>query len=261
MNRQPARSALYEGVVWHERTRPFRRSFRTRVWFPYLDLDELPDLLAASRLLDDRRWRPLRFQRSDHHGDPAVPLVDAVRDLVEDRTGERPDGPVRLLAHLRTWGWCFNPLSLAYCHDADGVLRWVVAEVTNTPWKERHAYVLPAGIDGVRGHEESKQLHVSPFWPMEQRYRFELSAPGEDLRVRIENVALDGPDAGEVVHAAGLSLRRRPLTDRALVRMLVRHPLLTHRVSAGIHRHAAVLAARGARFRPHPRRRTEEVVR
>jgi uncharacterized protein len=263
----PTGSALYEGVVWHERRRPFRRSFRSRIWLPLLDLDELPGLLASVPLLDDRPWRPLQFRRSDHHGDPTAPLADAVRDLVAERTGERPDGPIRMLAHLRTWGWCFNPLTLYYCHDragspdGAGPLRWVVAEVTNTPWKERHAYVLPAGPDGVHGHEEPKRLHVSPFWPMEQRYRFELSAPGEQLAVRIENLAPGDTEDAEVVHVAGLALRRRPLTNRALARLLLRHPLLTHRVTAGIHRHAAALAARGARYQPHPRRQTRETVR
>lgn len=254
-------SALYEGVVWHERRTPFPRSFRMRLWLPYLDLDELPALLAGLRLLSDRPGRPLRYRRADFVGDPDAPLADTVRDLVAERTGERPDGPVRMLAHLRTWGWCFNPLALHFCHDPAGELRHVVAVVTNTPWKERHAYVLPAGPDGVRGHEADKVLHVSPFWPMDHRYRFDVSAPGEQLAVRIENREVgyhDGgePEAGDVQHVAGLSLRRRPLTDATLARALLRHPLLTHRVSSGIHVHAARLLARGARVHPHPRTRS-----
>lgn len=252
-------SGLYEGVVWHERRTPFHRSFRMRVWLPYLDLDELPGLVDDLRLLSDRPGRPLRYRRADFVGDPGAPLADAVRDLVAERTGARPGGPVRMLAQLRTWGWCFNPLALHFCHDADGRLRHVVAVVTNTPWKERHAYVLPAGPDGVSGHETDKALHVSPFWPMQQRYRFDVTAPGEELAVRIENRAAGygpggEPEAGDVEHVAGLALRRRPLTDATLARALLRHPLLAHRVSSGIHLHAARLAVRGARFHPHPRR-------
>ena len=99
-------------------------------------------------------------------------------------------------------------------------------------------------------------MHVSPFWPMSQHYRFTLSVPGEHLLVRIENIADEGDHAGELMHVAGLSLDRHPLTQRGLMRCLVRYPVLTHRVSAGIHVHAAVLALRGARFYPHPKRRS-----
>ncbi len=254
-------SALYEGTVWHERRTPVERRFSMRVWLPYLDLEELPELMADLPLLDERPFRPLRFRRSDHHGDPSVPLLDAVRATVGAHTGDHLDGPVRMLAHLRTWGWCFNPLTLYYCHGADGSLRHVLAEVTNTPWKERHAYVLPAGSEGVVGHEAPKLLHVSPLWPMTQRYRFLVSPPGDELRLRIENVAEDGPEAGTVVHVAGLTLRRRAITNTALGRLLLRHPFLTHRVSAGIHVQAAMLVARGARFHPHPRRRAQEPLR
>ena len=117
--------------------------FRIPMWMAYLDLDELPAVRRAVPLLSEGRWSPLRFRRSDYLGDVQVPLADAVRSLVAERTGERPTGPVCMLAHLRQWGWCFNPLTLYYCHDEGGTLRWVVAEVTNTPWKERHSYVLP----------------------------------------------------------------------------------------------------------------------
>lgn len=257
-------SALYRGSTWHERRQPFRRSFRRRLWLAYVNLDEVASLAVRVPLISQRRWRPVQFRRSDYLvgiGDDPTPLADRVRDLVAERTGERPTGPVCMLAHLRQWGWCFNPLTLYYCHDTGGVLRWVVAEVTNTPWKERHAYVLPAAADGVHGYETDKLLHVSPFWPMQHRYRFEIPTPGEQLSVRIENLAREGAQAGEVMHVAGLSLDRSELTRPVLIRCLLRYPFLTHRVSLGIHLHAAVLIMRRARFYSHPKRRTHEAVR
>ena len=172
---------ILTGTVWHDRRSPRSHRFTYRMWWADLDLDRLDDTVSTSRVLSMHPSAPLQFRRADYLGDPDVPLADAVRDLVEQRTGDRPLGAIRLVAHLRTGWWCFNPIALYLCHDDGGDLRWVVADVTNTPWKERHQYVLPATPTGVSGHEEAKALHVSPFMPMDQRYRFDLDDSGDAL--------------------------------------------------------------------------------
>ena len=122
----------------------------------------------------------LRFRRSDYHGDPAVALADAVRDTVERETGIRPAGPIRLLTNLRSLGLCFNPVSFYYCFDAAGQqLQAVLAEVTNTPWGERQAYV----IAGEAGRFQ-KLMHVSPFMPMDQAYTLRTGPRPSVLRSR-----------------------------------------------------------------------------
>jgi DUF1365 family protein len=68
--------------------------------------------------------------------------------LLEHRTGSAPAGPIRLLTHLRTFGHCFNPVSFYYCFTPQEQLDAVVAEVTSTPWGERHAYVLERSGEG-----------------------------------------------------------------------------------------------------------------
>ena len=250
-------SALYEGKTWHQRRVPFTRSFSMKMWMAYINLDEI-STLDEHVFVSKSRMRPLQFRRSDYLGDPQTSLSDAVRAVLKDVTGEQFEGTIHMLSQLRTWGWCFNPLSLFYCYDNSARLRWVVAEVTNTPWKESATYVLPASAEGVSGHVEHKRLHVSPLWPMTQDYSFTLSVPDENLSVRIDNISTDGDNMGDIVHVAGLTLHRLPLTNRNLVRLLVKRPLLTHRVTAGIHRHAIILMARGARFHSHPKRRRKE---
>jgi DUF1365 family protein len=227
-------SALYEGSIRHRRFAVRRREFRHRIAMAYVDLDELPRLLGG-RLV---RSRPglVRFRRRDYLGDPALPLDAAVRALVAERTGRAPAGPVRVLTHLRTFGHCFNPVSFYYCFAAGGErLEAVVAEVTNTPWGERHAYVL--------GGELEKELHVSPFMPMDQRYFARAPAPGETLSVHIES-----RQDGEVAFDATLGLKRRPLTGRSLLRPLA--PTL--RMLALIYGHAVALKLRGVPVQPHP---------
>jgi uncharacterized protein len=245
---------IWSGTVWHERRSPATHRFRYRMWWADLDLDHLGATVRSMRLLDTRKARPLRFERSDYLGDPATDLATAVRDVVETRTGERPGGPVRLVGHLRTLGWCFNPIVLYLCHDDAGELRWVVADVTNTPWRERHQYVLPADPTGVHGHVEDKALHVSPFMGMHQRYRFDIDLDCERLGVRVTTVEGD-----HVPFTAGVDLTARPMTDRTLVAALARNPLLTVRVSLGIHTQAARLWRKRVPFRTHPRRHREEV--
>jgi DUF1365 family protein len=240
-------SGLYTGTVRHRRVAEAPHAFAYRVAMHYVDLDELPHLLGG-RLVAPRPGL-VRFRRRDFLGDPRIPLADAVRALVAERTGAAPDGPVRLLTHLRTLGHVFNPVSFYYCFDGAERLAAVVAEVTNTPWGERHAYVLPRGDDeGVLRGSMEKRLHVSPFMDMDQRYAWRATAPGETLSVHIAN-----HQAGEVAFEATLALRREPLTATALARATRRYPAASLRILALIYGHAVALRLRGVGWRPHPR--------
>ena len=159
-------SCIYEGLVRHRRHEPVTHEFSYRLFMMYLDLDELPTLFARRWLWSASRRSWAWFNRCDYLGDPRVPLADAVRELVELETGDRPLGPIRLLTHLRYGGHVFNPISLYFCHDLWGEIEAVVAEVSNTPWRERICYVLGRADAVRRGARLSfhfdKRLHVSP---------------------------------------------------------------------------------------------------
>jgi DUF1365 family protein len=231
-------SALYAGHVRHRRHTVRNHSFRYRIAMAYIDLDELPSLLGG-RLMQ-RRPGLVRFRRRDYLGDPGTPLDQAVRALVQERVGRAPEGPIRLLTTLRTLGHCFNPVSFYYCFAPDGTtLEAVVAEVTNTPWGERHAYVTD-GREGVF----DKALHVSPFMPMEQRYTWRASIPGDTLRVHIASADENGDRAFD----ATLALDRRPLRLRGLAH------LAGLRTLALIYAHAVALKLKGVPVQPHPAR-------
>ncbi len=250
-------SCLYEGSVRHRRIEPVRAEFRYPLFMAYLDLDELPGLFDGRWLWSARRPALAWFRRSDYLGDPATPLRDAVCELVRERTGTLPEGPIRLLAHLRCFGHCFNPVSFYYCFDAAGEhVTAVVAHVTNTPWGERHAYVLPVKDAADRGTVAlmqgrfQKRLHVSPLMGMDHVYDWRLTEPSERLSVHIESQRPDG----EGVFDATLALRRREMTPWALRRALLRYPSLTARITARIYTNALGLKLRGATYFPHPRK-------
>jgi DUF1365 family protein len=236
-------SAIYEGKVRHRRFAERPHEFEHRVALTYLDLDEIPSLpLLHGRLV--------RFERSDYLGDPHTPLDEAVRALVEERTGHRPDGPIRLLTQLRSFGHCFNPVSFYYCFEPGGErVRWVVAEVTNTPWGERHAYVVERapGPGRVLKGDSEKVLHVSPFMGMDHRYDWRVADPGATLSVHIESRR-----AGQLAFDATLGMRRHELSRRTLAGITARYPAATARVLALIYAHALRLKLKGVRVRPHP---------
>jgi hypothetical protein len=256
------KSALYAGWIRHRRFGPAKNEFRYRLFMSYIDLDELPGLFDRRWLWSARRPALARFKREDYLGPASLPLDTAVRDLVEKRTGARPAGPIRLLTHLRFFGFSFNPVSFYYLFDAaDTRVETIVAEITNTPWKERHAYVLPLESATRRGARAwrfrfQKEFHVSPFMPMDMRYDWCFGAPAEGLHVHMENFSMnDGPD-GAAQFDATLHLRREPMTAGSLARALLGFPLMSLKVVALIHWQALKLLLKRVPFHVHPAKRT-----
>jgi hypothetical protein len=249
-----AGAAIYRGTVAHRRAGPTAREFTPKLFMAYVDVDAIPEALDRLPLWSARRFAPVRFRRRDFFDGGTRPLGDEVRDLVEQRLGRRPRGRITLLAHLRTFGWLFNPLAVYYCWNRDGTtLDAVVLEVTNTPWGERQWYVFDAR-HGVTTARTPKAMYVSPFLPMELEYRISWSVPGPglDLRIEVER-------AGVPVFEADLELRRTPLNRRSAVAILARYPLMPLRVSVSIYREAVRLALARVRIHRHPGRSRGDV--
>jgi uncharacterized protein len=252
-------SCLYFGRVSHRRhgghEDPVSNAFEYRMFMVCLDLAELDTVFRGRWLWSTQRPALAWLRREDHLGDPAQSLDESVRRLVGERTGRRPAGPIRLLAHLRYFGHCFNPVSFYYCYDAAGErVETIVAEVNNTPWGERHCYVLPRDEARLRGpnqeFELDKEFHVSPFLPMETRYQWRFSEPGERLLVHLRN-----EQHGRHAFDATLTLERREISGPALAGALLRFPFMTLRVVWLIYWQALKLKLKGAVFHTHPAKR------
>ncbi|MFG0259376.1 MAG: DUF1365 domain-containing protein [Phycisphaerales bacterium JB041] len=247
-------SAFYTGIVRHRRREP-GHEFDFPLCMAYLDLDELEEVLSASRLLGTGRFPPLRYKRNEYLRRGDEDLAASVRACVREQVGVAPDGPIRLLTHLRTFGYVFNPVSFYYCYDSGERLAAIVAEITNTPWGERHAYVLNADravTDPARDRHLrwrfGKDFHVSPFMPMDLEYDWTFTPPMEDLFVHMNLHGSGGIKAFD----ATLRMRRREFSPAAVRSLLVRYPLMTARVIGRIHFEALRLWIKGARVHPHP---------
>jgi len=224
----------------------------------YLDLDELPGLFSRHWFWSTTRAALARFRRSDHLGDKDRPLSDCVRDLVQEETGIRPAGPVRLLTNLSYFGYCFNPVSFFYCFADDGeTVEYIVAEVNNTPWGERDTYVQVCA-DNRRSwrFRPKKKMHVSPFMSMDVDYHWALSEPARHL-----NVYMASSKDGERFFNASMSMRKRPITSFSLASVLLRFPLMTVKIISAIHWEALRLWIKRVPFYVHPGKQREVVAR
>ena len=245
-------SAIYEGWIRHRRHDPVEHEFRYPLFMAYLDLAELPWVLDPYAGWSARRPALARFKRSDYLGDESRPLADCVREAVIERSGEEPKGPIRLLTNLRYFGHAFNPVSFYYCFDEAGDrVESVLAEVTNTPWGERHAYLLGrAGSERVIRGEIDKAFHVSPLMGMEQTYDWRSTEPADRVQVHIDSRS---PDAGTTFDAT-LSLERRELSSASTRHVLARYPAMTMQVMAKIYWQSLRLKLKGVPYSPHPER-------
>jgi hypothetical protein len=226
----------------------------------YLDLHEMEQAAGADRCLSSGRFAPASFHPADHQQPPgadrgafdAADLAAQIREFVGKNSGNFPAGPIRLLTQLRYFGHYFSPLNLYYCFAQDGLhVESIVAEVSNTPWNERHLYMLHQGnqlpANRVLRYHHPKSFHVSPFMGMDATYDWRLNTPAKQLAVSIRSSR-----SGQGFFQAALVMRRRPLTHGGVRSLLIRYPLMNARIIAAIYWQALLLWKKKCPFFPHP---------
>ncbi len=245
------KSKLYTGLLRHRRHEPTMHNVTYRVFMPFLCLQELPELLDKIPLWSARHFALGYFRRSDFLGDNKNSLIEEVRHRIFMETKALHEGPIFLLANLRYFGFQMNPIAFYYCYNREmSELQYIVAEVNNTPWDERHSYVLEGpGTDTWLKTEFDKSLHVSPFNPMDMQYHWRSNTPGSRLIVHLKNYQDD-----RLIFDASLALKARALNAWSLNLHLIRYPLMTINIGAAIYWEALKLFVKGTPLYSHPKR-------
>ena len=243
-------TAIYSGTVRHRRFQPARHEFTYSLFMAFLDIDRIPETMAQSRWSSYNEWNWASFHERDHFGDPDRPLRERLREDAAAHGVEFPDGPVYLLTHLRYLGYCFNPISLYYCHDRAGELKTILCEVNSTFGESRNYWLsghnrLGAGLK----FHSPKEMHVSPFMGMKLDYEFVFTQPAERLVAHMNTL-----DGGTSFFDATLTLDRQPWSGANLTKALVRQPWMTAKVIAAIHWEALRLWWKRVPVHTHPAR-------
>ena len=244
------KSCIYKGQVSHQRYSPRLHGFTYSLFMMYVDLDELPKLFDRYLLWSINKPNIASFYRKDHHGNHEK-LAESIKSLVFDKTGDVVQGPIRIITHMRYFGYVFNPLSLYFCYDRTGnKVTHVVAEVNNTPWKQQHCYVLKNENENNKtlSVRHAKDFHVSPFMQMNMDYVWSIQYPDNNINIHIENWCKD-----EKLFDASMYLKRIDLNSMNLSKMLTNFPLMTLKVTTMIHYEAIKLWFKGIQYVPHPK--------
>lgn len=240
--------SIYTGTVTHRRLGTQSHSFRYRTYSILIDIDRIDDVAYGNALLSHNRWNLFSIHDRDHGPRDGSSLRPWIENQLTAAGIDLQGGPIRLLSFPRILGYTFNPLSIWFCHHADGSLRAILHEIHNT-FGHNHSHLVPiqSSTDRPLRHSFAKELHVSPFFDRDGSYTFTIRPPAERF-----SVSIDYRVANERRLKATMASRRIPLTTRNLARVFVTHPLLTLKVTTGIHWNALKLWLKGAKYRPVP---------
>lgn len=235
-------SAIYKGQVFHARHTPKHHAFSYDIFLFWLNLEELQHISERVRGFSTHKWAPVHFKRTDYLGDPTTPLDQAVIARMSELAGEPLSGTPFMLGQVRTFGMYFSPVNFYYLRQSDGFYSHLLAEVSNTPWNERHHYL----VDLKEQKDAQKEFHVSPFNPMDMLYHWKIKQPNQKLKLSMSC------SSGKRHFDAALNLDKIELNSNSLLRVLVSIPSMTIKTVFGIYWQALKLYLKGVPFYGHP---------
>ncbi|SNY50721.1 hypothetical protein SAMN06297280_1655 [Arsukibacterium tuosuense] len=245
--------AVYCGEVGHKRFVPKVHGFNYSFNAYWLDCDVLTPASLSQVGIKHEGFGALSYRRRDYLAGNEVLLL-AVQDKVQQLGGAKQISRVCLLTPLANWGYYFSPITLYYCYDQNGVFCYLLAEVSNTPWNERHYYLQTIDTDTTQPgfYQHDKAFHVSPFNPIDMQYRWQIPEPANELYCSITNLKQQ-----QAVFSAWIKLKRFELSKANRQRILIRHPWQNVQVMWRIYWQALKLYLKGVPLHQHPKSREQ----
>ena len=235
-------SSIYIGRVHHKRYSPTEHGFSYPMYMLGLDLDELDTLDQNLRFFGYNRFSALSLRRRDYLDDNGLSLKQAVLEKVAELGGDASAvESVMLLGQVRCFGLYFSPVNFFFCYQ-QGKPRYMLAEVHNTPWNERHCYL----VDVENPQQTKKDFHVSPFMGMDMQYHWRIEHNDQRILVHIENWQQDK------LFDATLSVQQQALTSSSLFTVLKQWPVMTLTILKGIYWQALKLFIKKVPYHSHP---------
>tara|TARA_B100000609_G_C17217291_1_gene437482 strand:+ start:190 stop:948 length:759 start_codon:yes stop_codon:yes gene_type:complete len=241
---------IYKGSIRHRRFTPISQTFNYKIFMTFFDISKIDKMFKKSIFWNVNKFAFVSFNRVDYHGNPELSLDQAVRETIFKKKGIDIKGPIRVLTHLRYFGYCFNPVSFYYCYDEnDKDVELIMAEVTNTPWNERHCYFINTKKKKNFIEHLNKEFHVSPFWEMDHQYEWYFTTPKEDLHVNMKNFK----DEKKIFDATLNMNTRIEMNFYNLLLQTITFPFITLMVYLRIHYQALKLWLKGVKYIDHPK--------
>ncbi|WP_371195827.1 DUF1365 domain-containing protein [Glaciecola sp. SC05] len=237
-------SAIYTGKVFHRRVVPKLHAFEYNIFLFWLKLSEISAVNKRVKGFSDRSIRRsiVNFTRADYLGDPQQNLESAVLEKMSELNGKPLFGEVFMLGQVRTFGLYFSPVNFFYLRDSANNFSHVLAEVSNTPWNNRHHYL----VDLAEQKDCAKAFHVSPFNPIDMVYHWRIAQPNEELKLQL--ICSKQSKHFE----ASMDLKRIPLNSVSLRKTLLSIPSMTIKTVAGIYWQALKLFLKRVPIYTHP---------
>ena len=241
-------SCIYQGEVFHQRFSPCEHKFSYKIFFLAIDLDELPQLNNIGRLFKTDRFAPLRFFAADYLQHKNQITRQNVWDKVAELGGQIKNGRILFVGQVRCCGLYFSPINTYYCYDEDCQLSYLLAEVSNTPWNERHYYLIDMESEQI----SEKAFHVSPFMDLEMKYHWRIKQPSQHLSLSLES-RIHGLDDDKFFRA-NIAMTRQAFTNRNLLKNLLAIPVMTLKTVLGIYWQALKLYVKGVPYIAHSKK-------
>jgi uncharacterized protein len=244
-------SCLYKGQIEHRRYFPKRNCFTYDVLYYYLNLDEIKSIFHYPFIFSYNFPGILSFWRKDYFGDPKVDLKESIQLYIEENGFQRVDGQINILTNISYFGFCFNPVTFFYCFDVLGTLKFIISEITNTPWGEKHRQIFQFTMKDKEEFRFPKDFHVSPFLPMAIDYTWVFHRPAETLLVLMQNRL---KAESRIIFDSSLSLKQLPLTTKTVMIHFMAFPFVTFKTMFAIYWQALKLYIKKVPFYAHPKK-------